>query len=183
MSKIVLGLVGRKQSGKDSIADFLVENHGYTQIAFADALRAVALGANPVVTINPVMHYAEALEKYGYEGAKQTLPLFREFLQNLGTEGVRAVDPDFWINLAARKIEEIPGHVVVTDVRFQNEYDTIKRFNGHTVRVTRPGYSDAPTQHESESNLDAWDTDYEIVNDSSLVFLCERASLLHEEIS
>ena len=49
MATAILGLVGRKQSGKDTFAQRLVEEHGYTRLAFADPLKAVALAANPIV--------------------------------------------------------------------------------------------------------------------------------------
>lgn len=37
---ILIGLAGKKKSGKDTIADYLVSHHGFTKIGFADPIRA-----------------------------------------------------------------------------------------------------------------------------------------------
>lgn len=42
---IIIGLAGPAGSGKDTVADLLVAHHGYTKLAFADALRAEVCAA------------------------------------------------------------------------------------------------------------------------------------------
>jgi cytidylate kinase len=42
MSDIILALSGPRACGKSTIAKHLVNNHGYTRLAFADALREIA---------------------------------------------------------------------------------------------------------------------------------------------
>ena len=46
---MIIGLTGYAQSGKDSVADILVKNYGYTRIAFADPIRKLLYETNPAV--------------------------------------------------------------------------------------------------------------------------------------
>ena len=39
---MILGLVGFASSGKDTVADYLVRNHNFNRIAFADPLKDAA---------------------------------------------------------------------------------------------------------------------------------------------
>lgn len=86
-----IGLAGYMRSGKDTIADYLIAEHGYTRLGFAHALKEeVARGAGCTV--------AELNEE----------PLrsqVRPVLQVWGTEFRRAADPNYWIRQAERKIE------------------------------------------------------------------------------
>jgi dephospho-CoA kinase len=38
---MIIGLTGYAQSGKDTVANILVENYGYQRVAFADPIRAL----------------------------------------------------------------------------------------------------------------------------------------------
>lgn len=182
MDKIIIGLVGRKQAGKDTVADFLVEELGYTRVAFADTLRQMAYDINPVVSVDPLLYYADVIDSIGYEAGKATYEEFRRFLQRLGTNGIRKVDPDFWINQAYKRIQEIPGDVVITDVRFYNEVGTVERLGGVTARVHRPGVSDIPAEHESESELDEYRANYVLMNDATIEALQAQAMSLHAAV-
>ncbi len=97
-------------------------------------------------------------------------------LQKLGTEWGRACYENVWIDLAICAAEtlqvnslarydrakgltfgfnptSIPQHVVIPDVRFQNEIDAIKKAGGYVVRVTRSGagLSGSAAAHVSET--------------------------------
>lgn len=179
-SGITLGLVGRKRSGKDTFAAALVEERGFRRVAFADALRAVALGADPYVRIEadefgPVgftggaafpqqTHYrlSTLVEFVGWERAKAARDV-RRFLQRLGSEGVRSIDPNFWLRAAFADVEP-DEDVVVTDVRFPNEADLIEAFGGALVRIVRPGLPNDGDQHASEIALDDRLVDYVVEN-------------------
>lgn len=42
MSKLVLGISGWKNSGKDMVSDYLVKEHGFVRLSFADPLKEMA---------------------------------------------------------------------------------------------------------------------------------------------
>ncbi|WP_336628455.1 MULTISPECIES: hypothetical protein [unclassified Microbacterium] len=185
----VIGLVGKKRTGKDTTARALVE-HGYTPIAFADPLRDMALAIDPVVGWQEApassweprgmptpIYYSDALRLYGYEKAKEHFPEFRRFLQRLGTEGVRDVlgkqyglrdliGDDLWIVLAEQRIQAAETPLVFTDVRFPNEAELIEKY-GETVRIVRPMLAPSTDDHPSETALDHYSTTYVLTNDST----------------
>jgi hypothetical protein len=67
--------------------------------------------------------FDELDEKFLKDGTA-TYPYYeispRQFMQTLGTAG-RKVRDSFWIDLAQRKWQSLPGVVLVTDCRFDNE--------------------------------------------------------------
>lgn len=162
-----IGLMGRKQSGKNAVASALAKN-GYTELAFADPLRMMALRLNPIIDGAANMRYSDALEEFGYDLAKELYPEIRRFLQVLGTDAVREVLGDtLWVdNLIDRLIMDNEPHVV-TDVRFPNEAQAIRRDGGKLVRVVRPGVP-SDDRHVSETALDDYRVDYVATNGGSL---------------
>lgn len=108
----------------------------------------------------------------------------RQFLQELGTDACRTnLHPNVWVNALMADyipvwttdegkhdpIKEFPNWIV-TDVRFPNEAEAIKKAGGKIIRIERPGFK-ALNQHLSEISLDRWDFDYKIINGSDTVSL------------
>ena len=131
---IVIGLTGRARSGKDTVADYLVEKHGFKKLSFAGPLKQVALAADPYLGMDVrhpghLIRLSEALEYLTEDQVKALYPEYRRFLQKLGTEGVRAIDPAFWIKAATRRIDgaHSSARFVFTDTRFMNECQAIWR--------------------------------------------------------
>lgn len=170
---IVLGLTGAAGSGKDAAAAFLVED-GYTRIAFADPLRAMALSLNPIVSCNSAIHrLSDAVETYGWDVAKREYPEVRGILQRLGTDVIRNhVSDTFWVDRAFAGIKKNgTGKYVLTDVRFPQEFRSIVEANGIIVKISRPGLEALPGNHVSETALSGIDSDLIIDNDQDLEFL------------
>ena len=179
---IVVGVTGFKQSGKSTIVSVL-EKHGFTLYAFADALRVMAAAINPMISLSggpedvvqefgpkgsQAARYNTILEVVGYERAK-TIPDFRGFLQRLGTDGIRGTfGPNAWVDALARRIDaEAPARVAISDVRFGSEADFVHARGGVLWRVSRPGVGgDDP--HPSEAEIPLLPADVEIANDTSL---------------
>jgi hypothetical protein len=167
---MLIGLCGYAQSGKNTTANILTELAGFKQVGFADAIRSMALGINPVVswghyTREPI-YYADVLRDFGYEGAKREFPELRRFLQRLGTEGMREhFGPYVWVNLTAARIATIIGPVVVTDVRFDNEAQYIRNAGGVLWRIRRPGVTSV-NAHESDRYADKFEVSEEITASS-----------------
>src|SRR5690606_10137132 len=168
----VIGLYGYAGSGKDTVGHTLESLKGYARAAYADPLRQAAEEINPYIP-EPLDAGAPhgwrrgLIKRHGWRGAKDGNPWVREFLADLGN-AIRDLDPDFWVRLAEERIRwllvDSPG-VTVTDVRFPNEYESIKRLGGVMVRVTRPGCNPA---NEIDNLLDDYEFDSQILNDGSL---------------
>lgn len=159
---ILIGLVGAKRSGKDTVADRLVAEHGFTKVAFADPLKEMALALDPIVHTEwedyGVDEYrlSEVVTGLGWEGAKE-YPEVRRTLQRLGTEVIRNhVGTDYWIERMDRRLLRMAvrgvgvERVVITDCRFPNEAGLVHTWGGCLVRVERPALAQVDS-HASES--------------------------------
>lgn len=130
---IIVGITGKAGAGKDSIADRLVDRHGFKRMSFAGPLKGVLDQMNPIIGFDMYspqrpIHLREAMERYGEDGVKKVYPEYRRLLQKLGTEGIRNIDQDFWIKAAAKMIKAEPNdaRLVFTDCRFPNEAKAIQ---------------------------------------------------------
>lgn len=151
----VIGLSGLKQSGKNTLADGLA-TLGYETLAYADPLREMCLVLNPMIPLDPrepAVRLSEVIEQYGWDLAKERFPEVRRTMQILGTEVVRHVKPDYWIEQMRQRLGDGDGLYVVADVRFENEADLIREVGGIVVEVVRPGRTQAPDAHVSEAGV------------------------------
>jgi hypothetical protein len=180
---VIIGLLGYAQSGKDTVAQVLVEDHGFTRIAFADALREVAYAIDPLIPIQGeharfYQRLADIVDSIGWDEAKQNDEV-RRLLQVIGTEAGRDIHgPNVWVNLAMKKVG-ITGDYVFTDVRFPNEFTALVKQKAYLVRVVRPGYGPV-NGHSSETALDGYAADIVLHNDGDLEYI---QRLAHELVS
>lgn len=149
MASKIIGLTGYARTGKDTVGRYLVENHGYTRVAFADAVRDAVYALNPIVQMpleEDPTHWARVQDLVNWKGwdkVKTEYPEIRALLQRMGTEvGRELFGPDFWIDIAFDKVLNIlnnGGKVVITDVRFENEAGIVHAWTGETWRIDREG--------------------------------------------
>lgn len=145
----LIALVGFIGSGKDTVGRHLVEEHGFRDMAFADALkdtcaamfcwdRVMLDGKNP-----QSREWRNQVDPWW--AAKLSIPHFtpRWALQNIGTEILRRhFNDNLWIHNVNRRIERIreedpQARIVLTDGRFPNELDMVRNLGGTIARVRR----------------------------------------------
>ena len=160
-----IGLVGYSQSGKDTVADILVKNYGYTRVAFADKIREFLYGLNPMVACSPTGYLQDLVNLVGWDAAKQE-PQVRRLLQDLGNSARKTIDENVWVTLALGNID-VNQRVVITDVRFENEAIMIKFMGGQLWRVKRVGVGPV-NDHVSESELEGYKVDQIFVNNGTI---------------
>lgn len=168
MSELIVGFGHVARVGKDVAADALCRDLGFVKVGFADQLRELAMAADPLVvggtrTVNVGVghgHFKWMVQGHGYEQAKDIYPEVRGFLQRLGQGAREVFGPYFWVEQWERKIEKFPL-VVVPDVRYLNEAETIQAKGGVVVRINRPGRFAAGHQSELElADWDGWDEEF-----------------------
>lgn len=201
---IVLGLSGYQRVGKDTVADILVRDYGFEKRSFAapvkemlrklDPVLGLREGVNPdggfgthPVRLSDFDGYSEDLLKDGPYGAE-----YRRLLQLLATDCVRAIDDDFWINVARNSLTDEHGKYVFTDVRFPNESQMIYDIDWHTTKsvgnydrkdvadvwqVTRPTVGLPEGSHISEQWAGRMGETVEIINNSSLKTLKDTVDI------
>jgi dephospho-CoA kinase len=169
VSVVKIAITGKMRSGKDTVANHLYIRHSFNRVAFGDALKKNAHATFPWVS----------------EFSKP-----RALYQAYG-QLMRQIDPDVWIKHAEQAVKgaiDFRVHtgaekvgVVITDVRQQNEVDWC-RANGFTlIRVTAPDedriarakiagddFIEADLEHETESHIDGFAVNAEIINDGTI---------------
>ena len=94
----------------------------------------------------------------------------REILQQIGTNTIRAENPNYWVDFVISFVELFEtkyDFVIVDDCRFVNELERWDHsWDSTTLRVSRPNHISSLTsiqlQHPSEIALDDYNFDYYI---------------------
>lgn len=152
----------QKNQGKDTAANLLHQLLPLKKISFASALKAQCYTLFKNYGLKDESYY-----ETHYHDKEVLLPLLNKTPRQIWIDyatSVRAIHPNVWIDLALQE------NVIITDLRFKNEYDAIKAKNGITVKIVRS------TEVES---LDV-DWDYIINNDGTLEDLNEKIIKLYQ---
>lgn len=174
----VIGLVGKLQSGKTTSGDFILDFFKFkpcVRTSFANLLKEMILKAG----------LCTEEELWGHK-----TEFSRLMLQKIGTEIIRnQVDPDFWIKRMIQEIEffnqkDSDTTIVIDDVRFINEAELIKSYNGTLIRINRPSLNQTGSEHKhaSEVEQDKIHADYNIINNGSLEDLRQQINHILKEI-
>lgn len=165
---MILGLTGYASSGKDTVADYLVANYGFTKIAYADKLKEFLMRQNPTVMIGDDEHeLATFVAESSWDTAKQNVEV-RALLQRTGEGAKLALGDSVWLNallLAISQSGYTPenGKIVIPDVRYPNEITPVQTM----WRVTREGVGPV-NGHPSESYVMEIPASQTITNDGTL---------------
>lgn len=170
-----VALLGKARSGKDTAASLLVRQYRYTRLAFADPLKEMAIAVDPWIPTGygVTVRLSRLIADTGWDYAKERHAEVRRFLQHLG-QAQREHDEDYWVRALRSKVNAAQAWnlpVVVTDVRYPNEADMLRTRGFRMVRVVRPALRELPLQaarHASETALDDFRADVEIVNSGSV---------------
>jgi hypothetical protein len=140
---MIIGITGFINSGKDTVADYLVAYHGFKRDSFAGTLkdavsavfgwdREMLEGRSP-----EARHWREQADTWWSN--RLSMPITpRQVLQYWGTEVCRNnYHDDIWIASLENRLAHRTGHTVISDVRFPNEIKAIKQQGGHIIWVRR----------------------------------------------
>lgn len=163
---MIIGIIGKLKSGKTTLANLIKELHPETiELAFGDFLKEM-------------IYKAGLCTREELWGEKTVFS--RLMMQKIGTEIIRKqIDENFLVNKVAEKASKIDSKklIIIHDVRFKNEADMIKLYNGKLYRIIRPSLEQTgeENKHLSETEQDSIVADYEIINDQTLFELRIKA--------
>ena len=150
---MIIGVCGFIGSGKDTIADYLVNIHQFRRESFANTLKdavAQVFGWDRDMLEGRTRQSREWRERVDPWWAKRLdMPTLtpRWILQYWGTEVCRrAFHDDIWIAALENKLRNSQDDIVISDCRFPNEIKSIKAAGGIVIRVVRgpePDWYDA----------------------------------------
>ena len=165
MSQII-GIVGFIGSGKDTVADYLVNFHQFRRESFANSLKAA---------VSQVFGWDREL----LEGRTNQSRIWREtkdewwskrlgcdvtprwVLQYWGTEVVRkGFHDDMWVASLENRLRSSTDDIVITDGRFPNEIKAIRNAGGKVVRIKRgpepEWFNDAKSMNKGATRNTSW---------------------------
>lgn len=134
--KLIL-LNGLPRSGKDTVADYIVNNYNYKKMAFADAIKDIVSKTFQISKqeLDDYKNHPDLI-KIKFADKERT---FRSVIQHFGDEGIKPVfGNDVWADVGYRKIQELfkEGYnVVCSDFRFLVEYRDIPKHDVITVFI------------------------------------------------
>ena len=141
---MIIGITGFIGSGKDTVANYLVANHGFTRDSFAGALkdaisqifgwdRELLEGLTP-----EARQWREEVDPWWAKRLNKPTLTPRWVLQHLGTDVCRVgFHDDIWIASLENRLRKTKSDIVISDVRFPNEFKAIRNAGGIVVWVKR----------------------------------------------
>lgn len=163
---MIVGLIGKMSSGKDTVARFLVKQ-GFTEYKHTTALTQFLLLLDPIVT-SGMTHYSTVFNFNGYEASKRNFVEVRRLQRSTG-QGVRDFfGPDLWVQKLWEQIDlEGKDNVVISDCRYPNEALEVRNSGGYMVKIVRDSV-ETEDPHPSESGQEQVTPDYVIYNNGTL---------------
>lgn len=179
---MIIGLSGKKFSGKDTCADYLARNHKFEKIAFAFFLKEslkILFGWN-----DDAFDPDKKEKEDTYWGITP-----REICQLLGTDFLRdslenKISHKFTLhngvtyyssfhikrlNILITELIKQKKNIVFTDIRFEDEFNYVKALGGKVIKIERDGIGiNEFSNHISEKNIDTFDNfDFIIENNDT----------------
>lgn len=184
---MIIGISGKAGSGKDEAARMLEILYANPDISYEDFKNKKYKNFVDI----QIVHFADALKDTAMaacmlgewdvntqEGKKREIEWLgitvRELLQKLGTCIREGIDDKFWVKALYANTEDW-SNIIIADVRFPIEVESIKERGGKIIRLDRN--NSGAGNHISETALDnytGWD--FHIGNNGSLeeLFECMR---------
>ena len=170
----VIMICGKARSGKDTLADFIInrlENQKPCKVQIGQYIK----------------YYA--MKYFGWDGKEETKP--RDLLIYLGTDIIRnKIDPNFHINRLVQDLEVLSyfyDTFIVSDVRFPVEIEKVKEKYDEviTIKISRDSeeLNQSQKSNITETALDNYtDYDYVIDNNGTLEELEQKAIDILKEV-
>jgi hypothetical protein len=196
--KSLIGICGFQGSGKDTFAQYLIDNYGFKKLSFASTVKDVAsiiFGWDREMLEGYTKEARVQREKVDSWWAKKLdIPNFtpRFALQFIGTDLFRKhFNSEIWVSCIEKQLEKY-DKIIITDCRFENEINMIKNNGGIIIKLFRNNISDLYYEiqngfepldlHPSEWKWINSKEDYLIVNDSSINELNKKIDILYKKL-
>lgn len=184
----IISFSGRKESGKTELAN-ICEAGGYEKKSFATALKRLVCDITGIATTEELNKYKtipigkciddNCLDIFAEQtGLKREYlkdksdsitekSTARDWLQVIGTDVIRAYDPDWHVRKTLESVEEGKKYVF-DDTRFPNELKALNEIGAECWYIIR-AKTDNISNHPSENSLSYTMFDYHVIlNNSNL---------------
>lgn len=133
----ILALIGSSASGKSTVAQRLVERHGYTRVRFAQPLKdmLICLGLTPEHVDGPQCVRERPIDLLCGKSPRYAM-------QTLGTEWRDMIDRRLWAKVTRKRISDLLVEgitkFVIDDMRFPHEAEMFREIGCVIVAIRRP---------------------------------------------
>lgn len=178
---MIIGILGNKGHGKDTISDHLVSKYQFHKKAFGNPLKEIC---HILFGFNHEQLYGnrkEIKDKYwGITPRKAMQFVGTELFRNKMNELIPGISHNFWLECIRRQSGKY-DRLVISDVRFQNEVDFIHEMNGIVIKVERENKKTNDV-HASEREIrQITNYDFYVANNSDLQALYSKVdNLCHQ---
>jgi hypothetical protein len=148
---MLIGICGFQSSGKDTIADYLIKEHGFIKMSFASKLKDIIS-----IMFGWPRNKLEGLTKEHREWRETVDPWWsqtlnipqltpRYVMQYFATDLFRnKFHPDIWVKIVENELNNLleqsnQANIVISDCRFENEMAAILAAGGTLLFVQRGG--------------------------------------------
>jgi hypothetical protein len=177
---MIIGFMGKKQSGKDTAAKFLINNYSFKRYAFGDPVKKICkimFGFNdeqlygdkkecidPDWNISPRQAFQVIGTEFAQFGIYKHLPELNEKVPHREL-WVMSFKKWYWDNLK----EDRNLRVVISDVRFSHEVNAIRELGGIIVKINKDNIPlDSHTSEKEMDNISPHKIDYKISNNEGI---------------
>lgn len=189
---MLIGLAGKKGSGKSTISKIICDKHNAIELAFADRLKEIC----SIVYNVPIDYFYnpklknKIIEKLNITSRKLMQIIGMKY-REIGHDIPELTVKNPWIYNVEEKIREIHENkedtlIVISDVRFQDEHDMIKKNGGIIIKIIRPSLnneqSNETSNHISENSMDSFELDHIIYNSSTIELLSVKVYKLVDDL-
>ena len=188
---MIISICGFAGAGKDTLAQILIDKYDFVKLSFAGIIKDIA---SIIFSWDRNMlegctvesrQWREQVDPYWSKRLNMPQLTPRYILQYFGTDLFRNhFHSEIWIACIERKLQ-IYKNVVITDCRFENEINSIKKHGGKLIHVSRGILPDffhtkiIPSNiHASETSWINADIDYTIENNGTMDELKEKIDKL-----
>jgi hypothetical protein len=141
---MIIGVCGFIGSGKDTVADYLVNFHEFRRESFANTLKdavAAVFGWDRTMLegrTKTAREWREQVDPWWAQRLNMPNLTPRWVLQYWGTEVCRrGFHDDIWIASLENKLRNSSDNIVISDCRFPNEIASIRSAGGRIVWIKR----------------------------------------------
>ncbi len=187
----LIAISGKRRSGKTALGSILNAQFGYYPISIAAPLKEMCqkyFGLTTEQTDGVFKEQPTQFRDQRHPGRGLFLTP-RDIMTHIGSS-FRAVDKDFWVKMLFDQIKERTQAqmqtYVITDVRFRNEMDWMRKHGAVTVRLARDEKFTGPNLNDlSETELDNytdWDLNISAEENTEMDDLYKTAGRVHDLI-
>lgn len=196
---MLIGICGFKSSGKDTIADYLVNEYGFIRLSFASALKDIVsiMFGWPRDKLEGLTkedrEWREEVDHWWANTLKMPHLTPRYVMQYFATDLFRNhFHPDIWVKIVENQLNKYEN-IVISDCRFENEINMLLRLGGKIIQVHRNvpkwfyKYRNGEDRyeidmlHRSEKEWIRCYRDYDIENDGTVEDLQHKIKYIMEK--